>query len=157
MSGRTTRPRRGGIPESPRAPAPRSSLSSTVSAWSVRVWPVAIRAAPTRAASARSAAYRARRAAAWRLPAPTTTFTTERGTPSRAQLRRAVAASASTPPRRPWSTKRAWTGPTSPASRRDAIAASSAVESGPAESATSTGSPRAISPRRRTVSRTDAG
>ncbi len=42
------RPRRAGIPASDRAPEPRASPSSTVSAWSSRVWPSRTAAAPCR-------------------------------------------------------------------------------------------------------------
>ena len=46
-SGRTTRPCRGAMPASPDAAAPRSTLSSTVSAWSSAVWPTRTTSAPT--------------------------------------------------------------------------------------------------------------
>ena len=41
------RPRRGAMPASPDAAAPRSTLSSTVSAWSSAVWPTSTTSAPS--------------------------------------------------------------------------------------------------------------
>ena len=62
-SGRTNGPRAGWMPPSPRAPAPRNSLSSTVSAWSSRVCATATQSAPSATRARSNAAYRARRAA----------------------------------------------------------------------------------------------
>src|SRR5579864_7501688 len=58
-SGRTRQPRRGWMPPAPRAPLPRSSRSSTVSAWSSAVCAVATLAARRRAAAAVKNASRA--------------------------------------------------------------------------------------------------
>ena len=59
MNGRTTMPARGWMPLRPRGPAPRSSRSRNVSAWSSFVCATAMAVAPRRAAARSKNAWRA--------------------------------------------------------------------------------------------------
>ena len=62
-TGRTIVPCRGYIAASPRGPAPRTSRSRKVSAWSSRVWPSATTSAPNCRRARSKNSYRSRRAA----------------------------------------------------------------------------------------------
>src|SRR5664280_1835342 len=111
----------GRIAASPSTPAPRSRLTSTVSAWSSAVCPVA--------ASGPSTSRRAWRARASRLgPSSTTTRTDSNRAPNRRAAPATTSASAAEPGRRPWSTCTAVTRQPEAAART-----SSARESGPPE------------------------
>src|SRR5581483_12027837 len=134
-SGRATVPRRAGMPARPDNPAPRRTLSRTVSAWSSRVWPTSTAVAPSRTRARSSASYRASRARASKFgPGATATRSPAKPVPRCSANRATTPASAALPGRAPWST---WTA--TGASPASAASASSASESGPPEQATTTG------------------
>jgi len=111
----------GRIADRPVAPLPRSSASSTVSAWSSAVWPVN--------ASGPSRSKRAARALASKFaPSSSSARLQVKITPRRSAIRSAAAASSSASGRIPWWT---WTATTS--SSAATASASRALESGPPE------------------------
>ena len=128
---RANRGRRWGspMPAAPGTPEPRSRFISTVSAWSSAVWPVRTPGG--------NAARRASRARASRLGPSATWATTRRAwAPSRPATSTTVRPSAAEVDRNPWSTCQAVT------SRPASMASTSrASESGPPETAQSTGVP----------------
>jgi hypothetical protein len=140
IRGRTTRPRTGGIPESPRSPAPRARFISTVSATSSAMCPVAMAEKPPASASSLAIRYRPRRASSCRLLPLISRRRTSQMIPSRVQSSCTNSTSSrDSSPRSPWSTCNT-TGrlPSSTSARN------SATESGPPETITS-GRERSIS------------
>ena len=99
--GLITRPRRGGMPQRPRSPAPRARLSSMVSALSSAVCAVAMASAPRASAVCSRNAYLSRRAASSvprpfsRAKAATSPRPEYASTPSLAQRARTKASSRS--------------------------------------------------------------